>query len=186
MDERTSLPPSFEVLIQESEKPILVDFYADWCGPCKMVSPVIQRLAGEYKGRILTVKVDTEKKQALASRWNITGIPTIMLFHKGQVLMRLTTRRAAKATTPRLTIIASAIGSPTMPTSMMTRNIRSTQDLMDAVMKPTMRAATSPFKRMIPLIMELLPLMDNRIKEIAGQHDPDRHDAEVNGEELRL
>jgi thioredoxin 1 len=90
MDEKTSLPPSFDALIRESEKPILVDFYADWCGPCKMVSPVIRKLAGEYKGRILTVKVDTEKKQNLARQYDITGIPTIMLFHKGQVLMRLT------------------------------------------------------------------------------------------------
>jgi thioredoxin len=90
MDEKTNLPPSFDALLQDSDKPILVDFYADWCGPCKMVSPIIQKLAVEYKGRILTVKIDTERKQALASRWNITGIPTIMLFHKGQVLMRLT------------------------------------------------------------------------------------------------
>jgi thioredoxin 1 len=90
MDEKTDLPPSFDALIQESDTPVLVDFYADWCGPCKMVSPSIKKLAGEYKGRMLTVKVDTDKKPALAARWNITGIPTIMLFHKGQVLMRLT------------------------------------------------------------------------------------------------
>lgn len=89
MAEKSSLPPSFDALIQESDSPILVDFYADWCGPCKMVSPVVQRLAGEYKGRIITVKVDTERKPALAARWDISGIPTIMLFHKGQVLMRL-------------------------------------------------------------------------------------------------
>jgi thioredoxin 1 len=90
MDDKTSLPPSFDALIQESDKPVLADFYADWCGPCKMVSPAIQKLAGEYKGRILTVKIDTDSKQALAARWNITGIPTIMLFHKGKALMRLT------------------------------------------------------------------------------------------------
>ena len=89
MDSNTNLPPSFDALIQKSDIPVLVDFYADWCGPCKMVSPSIQKLAGEYKGRILTVKVDTDKKPALAARWNITGIPTIMLFHKGEVLLRL-------------------------------------------------------------------------------------------------
>jgi thioredoxin 1 len=93
MENETGLPPSFDALIQESDTPILVDFYADWCGPCKMVSPAIQKLAGEYRGRIITVKVDTDKKPALASRWNITGIPTIMLFHKGRVLMRLTGAR---------------------------------------------------------------------------------------------
>jgi thioredoxin len=90
MDADKDLPPSFDALIRESETPVLVDFYADWCHPCKMVSPSIKRLAGEYKGRILTVKIDTDRKPELGSRWNITGIPTIMLFHKGRVLMRLT------------------------------------------------------------------------------------------------
>ena len=89
MDNKNALPPSFDALIRESDKPVLVDFYADWCGPCKMVSPAIQRLAGEYKGRILTVKIDTDAKPAIAARWSISGIPTIMLFHKGEVLMRL-------------------------------------------------------------------------------------------------
>jgi thioredoxin len=83
------LPPSFNDLIKESDKPVLVDFYADWCGPCKAVSPVIQRLAVENKGHFLTIKVDTEKKPELSRQFEITGIPTIMLFHKGRVLMRL-------------------------------------------------------------------------------------------------
>jgi thioredoxin len=83
------LPPSFEDLIQSSDLPVLVDFYADWCGPCKMVSPVIAQLAKEYKGRIVTVKINTEKRGALASKYSIQSIPTIMLFHKGKQLMRL-------------------------------------------------------------------------------------------------
>ena len=57
-----NLPNSFEELINTNELPVLVDFYADWCGPCKMVSPVIQRLAKEYRGRITTIKINTEKK----------------------------------------------------------------------------------------------------------------------------
>ncbi len=83
------LPKSFQELIEKSKVPVLVDFYADWCGPCRMVSPVVARLAGEYKGRLVTVKINTEKKQALAARYSIQSIPTIMLFHKGQQLMRL-------------------------------------------------------------------------------------------------
>ena len=83
------LPPKFEELIQSSEVPVLVDFYADWCGPCKIVSPVIARLAGEYRGRLVTVKINTEKKQALSLKYSIQSIPTIMLFYKGQQLMRL-------------------------------------------------------------------------------------------------
>ena len=85
----TDLPKSFEQLIQTSELPVLVDFYANWCGPCKMVSPVIARLAGEYKGRLVTVKINTEKKPAVAGKYSIQSIPTIMLFHKGRQLMRL-------------------------------------------------------------------------------------------------
>ncbi len=84
-----ALPASFEELIQKNENPVLVDFYADWCGPCKMVSPVIARIASEYKGRLTTVKINTEKKQAVAARYGIQSIPTIMLFHKGKQLMRL-------------------------------------------------------------------------------------------------
>lgn len=85
----SNLPPAFNDLIRESDLPVLVDFYADWCGPCKAVSPVIRRLALENKGRFLTIKVDTEKKPDIARQFEITGIPTIMLFHKGRVLMRL-------------------------------------------------------------------------------------------------
>ncbi|MBF9014982.1 MULTISPECIES: thioredoxin [unclassified Oceanispirochaeta] len=83
------LPPSFEELINGSDLPVLVDFYADWCAPCKMVSPVIAQLAKEYKGRMVTVKINTEKKQDVARRYAIQSIPTIMLFHRGKQLMRL-------------------------------------------------------------------------------------------------
>jgi len=89
MDDTKALPPSFNDLIRDNDKPVLVDFYADWCGPCKMVSPAIQRLAAENKERFITVKINTDKKQELARQYEITGIPTIMLFHKGKVLMRL-------------------------------------------------------------------------------------------------
>ena len=84
------LPKSFNDLIQKSELPVLVDFWAEWCGPCKMVSPVIEQLAREYKGRLLTVKVNIDHKQHVAAQYNISSIPTIMLFHQGQVLMRQT------------------------------------------------------------------------------------------------
>ena len=83
------LPDSFEDLINSNELPVLVDFYADWCGPCKMVSPVIAKLAKEYRGKLTTVKVNTEKKPAIAARYSIQSIPTIMIFHKGKQLMRL-------------------------------------------------------------------------------------------------
>jgi thioredoxin 1 len=85
----SQLPKSFEELINNSTLPVLVDFYADWCGPCKMMSPVIAQLAKEYKGQFITVKVDTDKRPAVSGKYGIKSIPTIMLFHKGQELMRL-------------------------------------------------------------------------------------------------
>ncbi len=85
----SELPGKFEELIRINDLPVLVDFYADWCGPCKMVSPVIARLAKEYRGRITTVKINTEKKPGIAARYSIQSIPTIMMFHKGKQLMRL-------------------------------------------------------------------------------------------------
>ncbi|MBN1350774.1 thioredoxin [candidate division KSB1 bacterium] len=84
------LPKSFEQLIRQSEKPILVDFWAEWCGPCRMVSPAIQRIAGEFKGSLLVIKVNVDEKPHIASQYQIQSIPTIMMFHRGQVTMRQT------------------------------------------------------------------------------------------------
>lgn len=83
------LPNKFDELIRTNELPVLVDFYADWCGPCKMVSPIIARIAKEYKGRLTTIKINTEKKPAISAEYSIQSIPTIMMFHKGKQLMRL-------------------------------------------------------------------------------------------------
>ncbi len=84
------LPKSFFELIEQSDKPVLVDFYADWCGPCKMVSPAIRRVAGDFKGRIVTIKINVDIKQHIAARYQIQSIPTIMMFWKGKDIMRLT------------------------------------------------------------------------------------------------
>ena len=84
-----TLPKSFDELIHHSEKPVLVDFYATWCGPCRMVSPTIEKLAKELKGKILTIKVDIDKKQHIAAQYGVQAVPTIMMFYQGESIMRL-------------------------------------------------------------------------------------------------
>jgi len=84
-----TLPKSFFDLLQSSKLPVLVDFYADWCGPCKQVSPVIQQIASEMKGEILTVKINVDKKAQISGFYQVNSIPTIMLFKDGRSLMRL-------------------------------------------------------------------------------------------------
>jgi thioredoxin 1 len=84
------LPPSFFELIRTSETPVLVDFWAEWCGPCRMVSPTIARLASEFSGKILTVKVNVDRRPSIAEAFQVQSIPTIMLFWKGEARMRLT------------------------------------------------------------------------------------------------
>ena len=84
-----TLPSKFSELINSNQLPVLVDFYADWCGPCKMVSPIIARLAKEYRGRLTTVKINTENKPEIAAQYSIQSIPTIMMFYRGKQLMRL-------------------------------------------------------------------------------------------------
>jgi thioredoxin 1 len=86
----SDLPKSFQALIQDSDLPVLVDFWAEWCGACRTVSPTIQQIAGEFKGKLITVKVNVDKKPHIAAQYQIQSIPTIMLFHKGNILKRFT------------------------------------------------------------------------------------------------
>ena len=85
----TQYPKSFDELIVESKIPVLVDFWAEWCGACKMLQPVIERVAHDLKGRIVTIKVNTDRKPNLATRYQVTGIPTLILFYQGEIRMRL-------------------------------------------------------------------------------------------------
>ncbi|WP_111707679.1 thioredoxin [Lutibacter citreus] len=70
------------------EKPVLIDFYADWCGPCKSQSPIIKQVAQEIDGKVRIIKIDIDKNQAIASRYNVRGVPTLALFKKGQIVWR--------------------------------------------------------------------------------------------------
>ncbi len=74
---------NFNEVVTQSKVPVLLDFYADWCGPCKILGPIIDELAEEYDGRALVAKVDTQVNPALSSHFKIKSIPTLMVFNKG-------------------------------------------------------------------------------------------------------
>lgn len=81
---------TFARTISESELPVLVDFYADWCGPCKMMAPSVDDLARERQGTALVAKLDTDRAQATAGRFDIRGIPTVIVFKGGSEVARQT------------------------------------------------------------------------------------------------
>lgn len=75
---------SFDKDVLESEIPVLVDFWAPWCGPCRMVAPVVEEIAQQYDGKLKVVKVNTDENPAVASKYGIRSIPTLMIFKGGQ------------------------------------------------------------------------------------------------------
>ena len=81
---------TFERTISESGIPILVDFYADWCGPCKRMAPYIDEIAREQQGQALVAKLDTDRSQRTSMGFNIRGIPTSIVFRDGKEVARLT------------------------------------------------------------------------------------------------
>lgn len=81
---------SFDRVIAETDVPVLVDFYADWCGPCKMMAPSVDTLARESVGRALVAKLDTDAAQRTAARFQIRGIPTLIVFDHGREVKRET------------------------------------------------------------------------------------------------
>jgi thioredoxin 1 len=80
---------SFEGDILKSEKPVLVDFWAPWCGPCRSVAPIVDDLATQYKDRIKVAKINVDESSQVAMKYQITSIPTFILFKNGQVADRV-------------------------------------------------------------------------------------------------
>lgn len=80
----------FDRTVREADVPVLVDFYADWCGPCKIVAPLVDEIAGEKTGRMLVAKVDTDEAPELSESLGIRGVPTLILFANGEEVERST------------------------------------------------------------------------------------------------
>jgi thioredoxin 1 len=79
---------TFEEVVLNSDKPVLVDFWAAWCGPCRMVGPVIDEVSNEYEGKAVVGKVDVDANQEFAAKYGVRNIPTVLLFHKGEMISR--------------------------------------------------------------------------------------------------
>jgi thioredoxin 1 len=76
---------SFEADVLQADKPVLVDFWAEWCGPCKMIAPALDELAGTYNGKLQIAKLNVDDNRDIPGKFGIRGIPTLMIFNKGQL-----------------------------------------------------------------------------------------------------
>lgn len=98
---------NFEQEVLKSAQPVLVDFWAEWCGPCKMIAPALDELADEYAGRARIGKVNIDEHQSLAAKFSVRAIPTLLLFSKGEVVEQMVGakgKRELKASLDRVAI----------------------------------------------------------------------------------
>lgn len=93
---------NFDVEVLKSETPVLVDFWAVWCGPCKMIAPVVEELANEYQGKLKVGKVDVDNNQQVAMKFGIRSIPTLLVFKGGKVVEQIVGAVPKKALVDKL------------------------------------------------------------------------------------
>jgi len=101
MNTKTLNQANFDETVNGSATPVLVDFWADWCGPCKMIAPVLEEIATEQAGKAIVAKVNIDESPELAERFGITAIPTLMVFKQGQA------KRTLRGVQPKSALVAA-------------------------------------------------------------------------------
>ncbi len=102
----------FEVEVVQSASPVLVDFYATWCGPCKLLSPRVERVAAEFSGRVKFMKVNVDEAPTLAQRFRIEALPTLLVFENGKVKDTLVGLQSEGELRKRLRVVADKSSAP--------------------------------------------------------------------------
>ena len=97
---------NFDKEVTQSDKPVLVDFWAEWCGPCKLIAPLLEEIAKEKAGAVKVAKVDVDQNQSLSARYNIRAIPTLLFFKNGQLRDQVTGMTSKKDLLGRIDALA--------------------------------------------------------------------------------
>lgn len=96
---------NFDTEVIKSDKPVLVDFWAPWCGPCKMIDPIVEEISAEYAGKLKVGKVNTDDNQKVASDYGVMSIPTLMIFKDGEVVERIIGAQPKAALTDKINAV---------------------------------------------------------------------------------